>query len=270
MLFRSIPGFVRVFRCGCTVKTGVIRKLRRKVLQQVIAQLFVRTRADDGLVRLGSDYGGWWAPTAVLRPGASVVSAGVGEDTTFDEALLALGCEVWAVDPTPRAAVHVRARDAEAPFNDRFHFLPVGLWHRREVLRFYAPANPAHVSHSVVNIHQTSTWFLADCWSLNDVMTQAGLATIDVLKLDIEGAENAVLTHILYDRTRPKTICVELDAPLPEGRTIGLLVRLRRSGYRLARMDGWNLLLLYEGPPTHRNRTADARSASAPDIPKAR
>lgn len=226
----------------------LVSRVRGKLLQQVVTRVLVRRR-DDDLVRLGSGYGGWWVPADVLAPGTAVISAGVGEDTTFDEELIARGCEVWAVDPTPRAQQHVAERLRGGSLTERFHFLPVGLWHRDETLRFYAPADPSHVSHSILNVQRTTTWFEAECWSLSRLLEHAGMESPDVVKLDIEGAEIEVLRTVIEGTARPRVICVELDAPLPEWRTTRLLRDLRRAGYRLAHAEGWNLLLLQDAPP---------------------
>jgi FkbM family methyltransferase len=228
------------------MKRTLAHRARRKLFQQALARLWVH-EGHERLVRLGSEYGGWWVPSDLLDHRGHVVCAGVGEDTTFDEALIARGCEVWALDPTPRAIEHVRARGAGMYVGDRFHFLPVGLWHRREQLRFYTPANPDHVSHSIVNLQETSGYFLADCLSLRDVMDRAGFEVLDLLKLDIEGAEFAVLDDMIASPIRPQAICVELDDPLPARRTLDLLRRLRGAGYRLVHSEGWNLLLLIPG-----------------------
>lgn len=226
------------------MSSRLVNRVRRKLLQQVIARLLVRRR-DDSLVRLGSGYGGWWVPSMLLRPGTTVISAGVGEDTTFDEALLDRGCSVWALDPTPRAREHVQARSDAGALGEGFRFIPVGLWHRDEVLRFYAPADPTHVSHSVVNAQGTSTWFAAECWSLSHVMAEAGLQSVDLLKMDIEGAELCVLEALfLSDTVRPRVLCVEFDAPLPEWRALHSLQAARRANYRLAHAEGWNLVFM--------------------------
>jgi FkbM family methyltransferase len=226
----------------------LVSRIRRKLLQQVVTHALVRPGGDD-LVRLGSHYGGWWVPADVPSEGTTVISAGVGEDTTFDEELLARGCEVWAVDPTPRAQEHVAERQRDGALTERFHFWPVGLWHRDETLRFYAPADPSHVSHSILNVQHTTTWFEAECWSWARLLEQAGIDSPDVVKLDIEGAEVEVLRALIERPARPRVVCVELDAPLPEWRTSRLLRDMRRAGYRLAHAEGWNLLLLNDRAP---------------------
>ena len=52
------------------------------------------------------------------------------------------------------------------PARPRFHFMPVGLWSEDTVLRFFAPRDPAHVSHSVVNLQRTEDYFEAPVRSI--------------------------------------------------------------------------------------------------------
>jgi hypothetical protein len=47
------------------------------------------TTCDLRLERLGSDYGGWYVPIDRLAPHSICYLAGVGEDITFDLALIA-------------------------------------------------------------------------------------------------------------------------------------------------------------------------------------
>lgn len=113
-------------------------------------------RAD--LVRIGSEYGGWWIPKDLAAPGTVAYCAGAGEDITFDLALVERGCQVTTFDPTPRAIAHV---EANAPSGNDFRFVPVGWWNEDTILRFYAPRIPQHVSHSAVNLQGTTDFFTA-------------------------------------------------------------------------------------------------------------
>lgn len=197
----------------------------------------LRVRAVDGLVRLGSAYGGWVVPEHALRAGAVCYSAGLGEDATFDLALAVRGCEVHVFDPTPRAIAYAATVFAGV-VGIEFHAM--GLWSGREVRRFYAPADPAHVSHSTVNLRNTSAFFEAPCESVSGIMKQLGHATIDLLKLDIEGAEYEVLQSMLAAGVRPAVVCAEFDQAVPLRRTVAQVRALQAAGYALTALDGWN------------------------------
>ena len=134
-------------------------------------------------------------PTRLIGSTWRCYCAGVGEDVTFDLGLIErFGCAVVAFDPTPRAVAHAEPIAAREP---RFRFLPVGLWSEDTTLRFYRPADPSHVSHSAVNLQRTNEWFEAPVQRLDSLMAELGDSSIDLLKLDIEGAEFGVVREIV-------------------------------------------------------------------------
>lgn len=198
----------------------------------------------DGLVRLGSAYGGWFAPVGRLSKASVVYSVGVGEDVTFDlELIRRTGCTVHAFDPTPRAQAFV-ARQSGLPPEFRFH--PLGLWDRDGEARFFAPRDPSHVSHSIANLQQTDAFFVGAVKRLATVMRELGHPRVDLLKMDIEGAEYAVVRDMLSEGIRPGVVCVELEDPWPF-RNVALLARMHAGGYRVASVDGRNVTFL-SGP----------------------
>jgi FkbM family methyltransferase len=198
---------------------------------------YLRPEEATSLVRLGTDYGGWWIPVSVLRPGVVAYCAGAGEDISFDIALHDRGLRVVTLDPTPRAVSYV---SATAPKDDRFVFVPKGVWDEATSLRFYAPRDPKHVSHSIVNHQHTTDYFVAEVEPLRMLMDELGDTTIDILKLDIEGAEHRVIQSILEDGVKPRVICVEFDQPSPINSVIQTVRRLQRSQYQLLKIDWWN------------------------------
>ena len=128
-----------------------------------------------------------------------------GEDITFDLGIIErFGCYVVAFDPTPRAIAHVAEHAADEP---RFTFRPVGLWSEDTSLRFFAPRDPAHVSHSAVNLQRTETYFEAEVRTLPTLMHELGHDRIDLLKLDIEGAEHGVTRVVPRGRHPPDRRC---------------------------------------------------------------
>jgi len=213
-----------------------VLRIRNRAAREALP-LLLRPDVRDDLVRLGSDYGGWWVPAADVKPDVVAYCAGAGEDITFDLALHVAGCRVTTFDPTPRAIAHV---EAVAPSDDRFRFLPVGWWSQKDTLRFYAPRDPAHVSHSALNLQATQDYFEAPVNTVAALMRELGDTRVDLIKMDIEGAEYEVIDSLLRDGPLPRTLCVEFDQPKPLRRTFKAVARLRAAGYDLVKMDRWN------------------------------
>jgi FkbM family methyltransferase len=174
------------------------------VLQRLVSALgrLLDRRADaPDLVRLGSEYGGYAVPRSVLRQGGVCYSAGLGEDATFDLSLIeGFGCEVWAIDPTPRAVAFGEELARREP---RFHLVPVALWSEEGEVRLYAPRDPAHVSHSALNLQATDSSFAARAATLAALMRELGHLRVDLLKLNVEGAEVPALVSALRDGIVP-------------------------------------------------------------------
>lgn len=195
-------------------------------------------------VRLGSQYGGWYVPVNLLTPNMICYAVGVGEDTSFDEILATdYQCNVFAFDPTPRAikyAVGVVERV------ERFRFYPVGFWDADTVLKFYAPENSSDVSHSAVNVSNGEEFFEAECWRIDSAFERLGHQSIDLLKLDIEGAEYRVVRQMLELGISPKILCLELHRADTFKETTMLVDELVESGYHVAAIDAWDLTLVHE------------------------
>ncbi len=197
---------------------------------------------DPGLVRLGSPDGGWWVPAGAVRPGAVAYCAGAGEDVSFDLELYRRGLNVVTIDPTPRAAAHVAS---VRPDDERFQFVPVGLWHEPAELTFYAPDDPSDVSHSALNLQRTDAAraFTARVDTLAGIMAALGHDRVDLLKVDIEGAESLVLPALLRTGPHPPVVCFEYDQPQSSRGLLRLLRAFQAGGYRLVCRERWNFTL---------------------------
>ena len=160
-----------------------------------------------GLERLGSEYGGYVVPVGLVDPSWVCYSCGLGEDASFDLALIErFGCVVHSFDPTPRAAEY----GAEvARRHEKFRFFAYGVAGRDETRLFHAPRDPAHVSHSFDDLQGGGASFEATCRSLPSLQAELGHTRLDLLKLDIEGAEYEVFGSMLAHGLRPQVICVE-------------------------------------------------------------
>jgi FkbM family methyltransferase len=202
------------------------------------------TGTRDGLERLGSDYGGWYVPIPEIGPHSVVYSAGIGQDISFDEALIArCGCKVYGFDPTPSAIDFIQRRHAEKSLTDLFCFNPVGLWESDTQLQFFAPKTRGWVgSYSALNLQGTEESISVPVKQLSTLMRENDHKKIDLLKMDIEGAEYRVIDEIIQKKLPIRWLCIEFDQPVPFWTTNRALQRLNDAGYKLCKVDRWNFV----------------------------
>jgi len=183
---------------------------------------------------LGSSYGGWTVCPEGLGTGSVVYSFGIGKDITFDlELLERFGLEVHAFDPTPESLEWLRGQ--KLPPNLFVH--AYGLASRDGTAMFHPPENPRHVSHSMVHRGRPRAPPVElQVRRLGTLMGMLGHARLDILKMDIEGAEYDVLEDILRTKIRASQLLVEFHDRFPGigiERTKGAISALNASGYRI-------------------------------------
>lgn len=219
-------------------------RVRNRLLAEVLRRVVPQRHRND-LVRLGSAYGGYVVPMRLPQPDWVCYSVGVGEDVSFDlELIRRVGCTVHAFDPTPRAVAYAERVAAGEP---RFVFHPFGVWSEDAEVELFAPRDPAHVSHSIVNLQGTQQAIIAPVRRLRTAMEDLSHDHVDLLKLDIEGAEHAVLASVLDDRVVPAVICVEFDQPTPIGRVLTTIRTVSRAGYDAVAVDRWCVTFVHRG-----------------------
>ncbi len=190
---------------------SILNKIKDKAYRTLELDPFSKhkIRSLPNLERIGTQYGGWVVPTDLLDQKSVCYCAGVGEDISFDMGLLKrFNCRVYAFDPTPRAIEYVKNK---VQGNPNYTFYDIGLWDKNEKLKFYAPADKDHVSHSILNLQKSKKYFVGRCKSLKEIMEENKHTKIDLLKLDIEGAEYKVIESIIADKLDIGIICVEYD-----------------------------------------------------------
>jgi FkbM family methyltransferase len=184
----------------------------------------------------GSDYGGWAIRRGSVNEDSVVYSFGVGEDASFDLSLIgATGSRVHAFDPTPKSIAWVKEHVPEA----RFEFHPWALADHDGSLTLWQPRNADHVSASLVQGDGSSgESFEAPCYRLSSIMKKLGHERIDVLKMDIEGAEYGVLDDLAKsgDLSRVGQLLVEFHHWMPSvgfEPTRRALSLLRENGFHV-------------------------------------
>lgn len=181
---------------------------------------------------LGTDYGGYAVIPELLAPGTLVYSAGIGEDISFDLALIErFGCVVHAFDPTPRSLAWLATQKLPPSFTAHGY----GIAHFDGTASFAPPKNPAHVSHSALSGHEGARVEFP-VKRLKSVLAELGHERFDVLKLDIEGAEYEVLEDLVRSVPLPRQLMVEFHhgtGGVKLERTEAALDQLAAAGYRV-------------------------------------
>jgi FkbM family methyltransferase len=230
----------------------MIRQLGRtgkRALKALLGQdLFLHTEANVRKCRFGSTYGGWDVALEGVGPDTVVYSAGVGEDASFDMALIEhFKLVVHAFDPTPKSIDWVHHQ--RFPANFIFH--AYGLADYDGQAAFNPPENPDHVSHTMLERLSTAEKAInVPVKKLKTIMTELRHGRIDILKMDIEGAELQVLRDLLNSEIRPTQILVEFHHRFPNvgvRKTKESIQDLRKGGYRLFSVSesGEDLCFIY-------------------------
>ncbi|HEY6943475.1 FkbM family methyltransferase [Dokdonella sp.] len=203
----------------------------------------------------------YWVPEGLLGPESICYCIGAGEDISFDVELQALyGCRVVIFDPTPYGIDHFaelerhvaagepfRTKAIQHPYTyqvsaeqlARIRFVPVGVWDEKTVLTFRDPQQHDYASYSACLFEDSAKTIEAPVDRLGNLMKSLDHRAVDLVKIEIEGAEYRVIDAILEDRLDIKAILVEFDEVYhPKSRAFHFRIRrtcarLRKAGYVL-------------------------------------
>lgn len=196
--------------------------------------LHVRIQEQCAKVCLGNEKANWCVCPSALSEDSVVYSFGVGTDISFDlELIRRHGTIVHAFDPTPRSIAWVQSQ--ELP--ERFIFHEYGVGSHDGSVAFYPPENSNFVSYSVFSRGSVTPPFVERPVSrLATIMKKLGHTKIDVLKMDIEGAEYEVLSDLLASGVPVRQLLVEFHHRWKEvglDRTRGAIRDLNLAGFRI-------------------------------------
>ncbi len=183
-------------------------------------------------------FGDWGLPLDVLNEHDIVYSFGVCDDIDFELALINLKkVQVYAFDPTPYSVDWVAQQSLPTEFN--FH--PFAAAAEDGEFYLYPLVNKKGKKSAIMysfSAHQEARndGVLVKALSLKSTMNKLGHDKIDVLKMDIEGAEYDFIDSILDTDIRPKLILVEFHHRFDDfdkQNTIETIDRLRQTGYQI-------------------------------------
>jgi len=104
-------------------------------------------------------------------------------------------------------------------------------------IAFYPPENDSHVSHTVLDRPATKDRAIhVPVKRLGTIMAELGHSSLDILKMDIEGAEYDVIDDMLLSEIRPRQVLVEFHHRFSNvglAKTTKDIQKLRSAGYAL-------------------------------------
>lgn len=180
---------------------------------------------------MGHAHADWTFRPELLHTDSVVYSFGVGRDISFDLGLIeAFGLKVYAFDPTPDSRDWIEGQR----LSEKFQFLPLGVADYDGRARFYAP--PSGGSHSLLDQVYETEPIDVEVKRLATIMRDLGHDRIDLVKMDIEGAEFSVLDDLVDNNVLASQLLVEFHHRF-EGIGIGksreAIRKLKSHGYRV-------------------------------------
>ena len=230
-----------------------------KIINKINFKLFKFNpffQKNKSLIKIGTTYGGYDIVNKNLKE-PIVLSCGLGEDASFDiDMINKFDAKVFILDPTPRSKIyfnklkdnfgntkredynesgylHPNCYDLQKANQDNLIFIDKAIWSESNIeLKLYYPAEVSHVSLSInkkPNYLQNNP-FKARTINYEKIIDQYELKKIDILKLDVEGAEIETLKSVLKNNILPGQILVEFDLRRkPSFKTNLLLKRIHKN-----------------------------------------
>ena len=196
-------------------------------------------------------------------------SVGVGEDISFDLLIQdKYNSNIVLIDPTKRAKIHYEeikkyyktkfynfSGDIQKDYENNIKnlnidfskiiFNDIGVWNKKTELKFYKQINNNYVSQSLINGMFTDKYDIVKVDTIKNIMKKNNHQNIDLLKMDIEGAEIKVLNNMLDDNIFPEYLCIEFDLYLKNkdkfGETKNIIKRILSNNYKILADDNMNI-----------------------------
>ena len=157
---------------------------------------------------IGTQYGGWALDTSLVPNNSTVISAGIGEDISFDLFLIKnKNCNIIGVDPTMKSHAFIENQRGLKNFT----LIKRALYSvDDDIITIYKNKIPNHVSESILQSHKSAHKFdsyYAETINLDSLFNSRD--DISVIKMDIEGSEYEVIESLSAVPDSVRQFCVE-------------------------------------------------------------
>ena len=208
---------------------GIVARLKALVGRDVPR----RRDLDVECWTLGTEYGAHTVCPVGLGAESVMYSVGLGEDVSFDlELQRRTGMTVHGFDPTPRSLAYLSG----LKLPERFHVHGLAIGARDGRARFHPPKNPNHISHTLLERGNVDDGFEVEVAQVSTLMQRLGHARLDVLKLDVEGAEYEVIEQLVQQGLPIRQLLVEYHHQFDSidvSRTLESIRLLRTAGWQV-------------------------------------
>ena len=205
----------------------------RKVL--IGKDFYQRRQVKCSHLTFGNRFADWTFCPDHLDECSVIYSFGVGEDISFDLELMEhFELHIHAFDPSPRSIAWMGQQDLK----EEFHFYPYGLAGSDGTVKFSEPSEPGIHSLKMTRSQHgraagENTMELP-VKRLSTIMQELGHEAIDILKMDIEGAEYEVIEDIINAAVPVTQVLIEFHHRFDHigiGKTRGSISSLNEAGY---------------------------------------
>jgi FkbM family methyltransferase len=215
-------------------KAGIRKlKMRLQIEKRFVVHLNPTISCDKKWY--GSIYGGFYINPNFICPTSVIYSFGIGTDITFDtKCIQKHNCKVYGFDPTPKSIKWIKSINHDP----KFIFYDFGISTISGMQTFYLPYSTKGTSGSLKKTTEVDERMpiQVKMKSFIDITQDLQHPYIDVIKMDIEGAEYEVLNSIIDSGIPFGQLLIEFHDRLYEGgapmsyKIVGLL---KEKGYEI-------------------------------------
>ena len=172
---------------------------------------------------IGSKYGGWHIDLDKIPVGSTVISAGLGNDISFDEALIKIKkCNIIGIDPTNLTKKTIYKKQPLC------NFILI-----RKALYIGGRPSITTADTNGASIYDSKQKTTVESITLKDIVK--GYRDISVLKMNIEGAEYDILLNT--DKLTIPQVLVRFhhrkeNVPFAYQDTISCITKMQGFGYK--------------------------------------
>ena len=131
----------------------------------------------------------------------------------------------------------------------RLSLVPCAVWSKDGELDFFPPQDPAHVSYSATNRQHTANPIRVPARTLAGIARELGHERVELVKLDVEGAEYPVLEALDLGSLGVRVLCVEFHTHKGLRRMLRAVRSVLRQGYEVAAVDRTDVTFIRRDRP---------------------